>query len=396
MGLLKRVKNNIPSDEEKLISDIDNALENKKISFEDININNKEQRNQFIKSCYDQIIIARKELENAKSEYNLVTTYLSDIQKIDELPMNNKAEVVDLAREIVNLNDERKNYQKTSSKITDRQIAMLRENEDEIPGVLEQLKEEEALMSCIKKDMNYLEAEKSALKQERKEAIRSQKNMKGLSIITLFSVVIVFVIIKILSEFYNFNIKISYSVTAFAGALAATAIFSKMRYNIVTIKLSELKINKAVSLLNSTKIKYVNSANMIEYVCDKYKVKGSYELNYIWEQYLESQKERANYKFNTSELEYCNEQLIKILQKYKISAPSVWQHQALALIDEREMVEVRHNLIVRRQNLRKRVEYNIDTIKEAKENITKIAQKDNENIDEVMQVIKSAEELIAE
>ncbi len=395
MGLFDKIKNKMPTHEEKLINDIDYALENKKINFEDININNKEQRDQFVKSCYDQILIARKELENAKSEYNLVTTYLSDIQKIEELPINNKAEVVDLAREIVNLNDERKSFQNNSSQITDRQYAMIEENEDDILKVIDQLKEEEALISNIKKDMNYLEAERNALKYERKDAIRSQKNMKGFAIITLFAVIITFVILAIMRMIYRFDIELGYAATALIGALAATAIFVKMRYNVVVIRSTELKINRAISLLNSAKIRYVNSVNMAEYVCDKYAVKGAYELEYLWEQYLEMKKEKASYRLNTSDLDYCTEQLMKILHKYKINAPSVWQHQALALIDEKEMVEVRHSLIVQRQNLRKRVEYNVEAIKEAKENISKIAAKDTENVQEVMNIIKSAEELIA-
>lgn len=395
MGIFRKIKKRKLTHEEKLINDIDNALESNKVNFSDINVNNKEQREQFVKSCYDQIVIARKELENAKSEYNLVTTYLSDIQKIEELPINNKAEVVDLAREIVNLNDERKAFQSNASQITDRQYAIIEENEDEILKVIGQLKEEEVRISNIKKDMNYLEAEKNALKQERRAAIKSQKNMTGFAIITLFTVIITFVVLAIMRMIYRFDIEIGYAAVALGGSLVATAIFVKMRYNVVVIRSTELKINRAISLLNSAKIRYVNSVNMVEYVCDKYAVKGGYELEYLWEQYLETKKEKATYRMNTSDLDYCTEQLMKILHKYKINAPSVWQHQALALIDEKEMVEVRHSLIVQRQNLRKRVEYNVETIKEAKENISKIASMETDNIEEVMSVIKSAEDLIA-
>jgi rubrerythrin len=111
MGIFDRFKKKEITHEEQLMNDIDNVLEEKKLKLEEININNKEQRDQYVKFCCDQIKIARKELSDAKQEYNLVTTYLSDIQQIEELPLNNKAEVTDLAREIVNLSDERKSFQ---------------------------------------------------------------------------------------------------------------------------------------------------------------------------------------------------------------------------------------------------------------------------------------------
>ena len=40
----------------------------------------------------------------------------------------------------------------------------------------------------------------------------------------------------------------------------------------------------------------------------------------------------------------------------------IWLHQTAALLDKKEMVEIRHNLIIRRQSLRKRMDYNKEVI----------------------------------
>ncbi len=36
---------------------------------------------------------------------------------------------------------------------------------------------------------------------------------------------------------------------------------------------TEIKLNKATTLLNSIKIKYVNAANVLDYQCNKYYIK---------------------------------------------------------------------------------------------------------------------------
>ena len=45
-----------------------------------------------------------------------------------------------------------------------------------------------------------------------------------------------------------------------------------------------------------------------------------------------------------------------ILQKNAIEDPDIWIHQASALVDDKEMVEVRHSLNTRRQKIREELE----------------------------------------
>lgn len=393
MGILDRFKKKKVTQEEQLIQDIDSVLQEKGISMNEINMNHKDQRDQYVKYCCDQIKVARQELSDAKQEYNLVTTYLSDMQQIEELPFNNKAEVTDLAREIVMLNDERKSFQNTSAKITDLQYSQIELNEDKIPSALIDLEAREKEQSVIKTDLNYLEGEKTSLVFMRKDTIRSQKNLKALAIITLFTMVITFLLLFILQNLFDMEVSIGYSFVVFAGAIASTAIFVKIRYNVIELKKYELKINRAINLLNSTKIKYVNATNALDYIYHKYNIGSSRELGFLWEQYLSAKAESEKYKLNTSDLDYNNKQLVNILTRYKINAPSIWIHQALALIDDKEMVEVRHNLIVKRQSLRKRVEHNTEKIKKAKKDITQIALENPEYMDEIVDVIKSVEDI---
>ena len=55
-----------------------------------------------------------------------------------------------------------------------------------------------------------------------------------------------------------------------------------------------------------------------------------------------------------------------MLRQYRLYDAQVWVTQAAALVDPKEMVEVKHGLITRRQKLRSRIEYNMNVIREQK------------------------------
>ncbi len=50
----------------------------------------------------------------------------------------------------------------------------------------------------------------------------------------------------------------------------------------------------------------------------------------------------------------------------------VWIDQPQALVESKEMVEIKHNLIVRRQKLRSKIALNLDTVKRERKEIDKM------------------------
>ncbi|MBO4678390.1 MAG: hypothetical protein J5626_01825, partial [Lachnospiraceae bacterium] len=65
----------------------------------------------------------------------------------------------------------------------------------------------------------------------------------------------------------------------------------------------------------------------------------------------------------------------------------VWIHQSDALYDNREMVEVRHNLIGMRQKLRKQLEYNQEIASEARDEVKDVIMKYPEAADSLMETV---------
>ena len=50
-----------------------------------IDYHNKEQRTDYVRNCLEKMADATKELENLNFEYDMVTSYLKDMEEIEEL-----------------------------------------------------------------------------------------------------------------------------------------------------------------------------------------------------------------------------------------------------------------------------------------------------------------------
>ena len=86
---------------------------------------------------------------------------------------------------------------------------------------------------------------------------------------------------------------------------------------------------------------------------------------------------------------------MKILRKYQIKDPAIWLHQTEAILDHKEMVEIRHGLIIRRQSLRRRMDYNKDMVaggaqKEIKELVNRYPEYGKEIIETVEKYEKTS------
>lgn len=351
----------------------------------------KEQRNQYIKDCCDQMLEASKEMENTKIEYDLITSYLNDMQEIENLALDEKAEFVDTARKIVQLNNERKVFQTNTNRITDSQFWMMESKEDEIPDALERMLENESYQNTIKSDMQHLEGEKGVLKFRRKELYQELQNLKGLSMISFSTIIVVILIILAFELIFEADIKIAYFTALFAAALVSAGIFIKIRSNLYEMKLTEKMLNRAIYLLNKAKVKYVNVTNALEYTYSVYGVNSAHQFNHIWEEYIKEKEEKNRYQRTTDDIEFYNSKLIRELRQFKINDPTVWPHQAIALIDNKEMVEIRHRLVVRRQKIRAQMEYNNKIMQDTKKEISDITFKYPEYAREILEVVNSAD-----
>ena len=92
-------------------------------------------------------------------------------------------------------------------------------------------------------------------------------------------------------------------------------------------------------------------------------------------------------------MDYYNTKLVRLLKRYRLYDANVWVNQSSALVDKKEMVEVKHNLIVRRQKLRSRIEYNADSIRSKRAEVDRLLKKEKVDTQEIRQIIDSIDRL---
>ena len=63
------------------------------------------------------------------------------------------------------------------------------------------------------------------------------------------------------------------------------------------------------------------------------------------------------------------------------------------MIEKKEMVEVKHNLLVRRQKLRSRIEYNVENLKAQKLEVEKMMGKMGEHAAKIQQIVDAIERI---
>ena len=133
----------------------------------------------------------------------------------------------------------------------------------------------------------------------------------------------------------------------------------------------------------------MNTTNLLEYEYRKYHVNTSEELEYQRNMYEEERKARRILEQANSQLMEERKNLLNLLQSIKVRDTAIWLGQCEALVDPREMVEIRHDLNQRRQSLRKRIEYNEANRDAARNEINSIVKDYPEYGNEILTIVSS-------
>ena len=248
------------------------------ISFEEkINsIESSEVKQQsYVVDLCEQMVEASKEYEEASKEYQLVTKYLNDVEIIEKFPKEELKELREAAGNVAKLTRDRNLLMNVESKITETQFEQMQGMEAEIPDAIKRLKKNEEYLDVVSKDMKYLEGEKTEWEIMKEDCAKEQKKLRTVSIVLLILFALALAVIAITSYYYIFDTQLTLVILAFFTVLIGTGITIKYQNCTSNIRKSELSKNKAITLENRVKIKYVNTKNAVDYACEKYHVKNS-------------------------------------------------------------------------------------------------------------------------
>lgn len=363
------------------------------------NARNVEKVEQYVVERLEQIIELAREVEEEKGEYKKINSYLNDIQILENLTEEEKRKVMETAVNVVQLNTARDDFIHSSRKLTDVQFAQLEQQKEEIPSAVKRLQANEVYRDTLKRDMNYLEREKAEWTLHREYLGSHKRNLKNILYVCFGLAATVASSLLVLQFIFKIDTYYAWIVLAFAAVAAVCGVLIKMQNDDTDLVIAEKNMNRAILLQNKVKIKYVNIVNAVDYACEKYHVRSAKELNQLWEYYMETVKEREKYQRTSEDLEYFNGRLVRMLAQYKLYDPQIWISQVMAFVEPKEMVEVKHDLIVRRQKLRDRIKFNLVTIRqletEAEQAAGKVSdQRMKPQIQEILQSIHKLSKVI--
>ena len=320
------------------------------------------ESNRYKFNVHDRIREASEELENLSFEYGKVTSYLKDIEEIEALPEEERKELNASAEKIQELESRRGAYLEKKNRMSDEKYHQMERMEDEAEEGLRKLSETEDYQNLIRKDMSRLDGEKHAYLYRKDELKGMIADAKGMTIICSVALIVCFVVLFTLKYALRMDIQVGFLLTTGLAALVITLLFIKYTESVKELKRVEKGINRIIMLHNRVKIRYVNNTNLLDYLYMKYKVSSAKEFLSLWEKYKVEKEERRRYREAELELDECQQELLSILKCYQVKDPAIWLHQTAAILDNKEMVEIRHGLIIRRQSLRRRMDYNREMI----------------------------------
>lgn len=350
-----------------------------------------ENEHDVLERC-EEILDTIRDLEEAKSEYRVVTDYLKDIQSIKDIPQEAVEELQEVAGNVAKLNRARDSYLHTTKKLSDAQFLQIQQDEKEIQDIIRRLETNEAYEAATKRDMNYLEGEKQQWLYCM-DGVKDEMRKLRISSYVLFGIfVVLLAVVLVLQVTFDMDMKWIFTLLIAAMAIGGFSIYFRMQYDTKLLKQCEVNINHAISLSNKVKFKYVNTKNAVDYTCEKYHVHNSRELIYLWEQYQDMLKEKERYIQTNEDLEYYNMKLVRQLRQYQLYDAKVWVQNPQAICDAKEMVEVQHNLIARRQKLRERIEYMTASVAQMRKEVEGYTKTYGETIPELRKIIELLDE----
>ena len=271
---------------------------------------------------------------------------------------------------------------------------MMQRQEEQIPDAIKNLRTNEEYQAVVKRDMQYLEGEKQEWEILKRDCRRSRVRMRKASFMLLFAAASAAALLFMISKGFDYDLRYVWIGVIAACLLGSAYIVFRLESSRREILQAETNINYAIILLNKVKIKYVNITNAVDYGRDRFHVRDSREFEYQWEMYQNAMREQEKYRKTNEDLNYYYDKLVSLLKKCELYDSRVWIEQPQALVEQKEMVEIKHSLLVRRQKLRSKIASNLDIVKKERAEIIRLMKSSGEleNV-QLLEMIRSIDKL---
>lgn len=339
------------------------------VDISQVNMSDPYEREKYVTSLLEQIREAQEQIRQCEAEYRTVDQYLMDMEEISYIPPDDREKLTELARAVSLLERDKIQYEEKKQRLSDADFAKMERLSDDTDAGVRKLKEAESYQQAIRSDLQKLEGEKQACLFRKQEAAVMMENLRGMALISTVAVFCCIFLLLGMQLLLKMDVRIGYILIAGAAALTLLVVYMKYMDAAKENVVASRSLNKVILLQNRVKIRYVNNTNLLDYLYLKFGINSAGELEKLREQYQSEKEERSRMKETMQDLTFSQEQMVRLLRSYKLHDPLIWLHQVEALLDPREMVEVRHALITRRQKLRKQIDFNTANAENAQKQV---------------------------
>jgi len=357
----------------------------------DTHIHNDEERQRFVSTSVMQMKEISSDIDDLRLEYNAITSYLNDCDEIDRIPKDLRIPIEDIANDIITIKENKEKYYLEKPLMEQSLYDKMDRLSDDYESVYEKIKDTEKFQSMIKSDLKKVEGEKQAYYYRRHELKMMLNNIVGVLIIATVAFVFCMIALMVLMFSLSLNVKLGFLLSVTLICVVYSFLFLKgndLRKE--SIKLDKT-IVKIIQLQNSVKIRLVNNTNLLDYLYIKYDVDSSKELKEKFELYLEEKHRIEQYEQANKELPMANRKLLLLLKNLPLNDPVSWVHNPEAIVDRKELVEIRHEMIGRRQKLRDQIDENTALAQEIKNDIKCYISRYPKYSNEVMHMMEELE-----
>lgn len=358
---------------------------------ENVNFNNPEERKNYITSCLEQMADAEKEISILTGEYSLVTAYLTDMEEVEALPEEPMGQIRATATVIKRLEQESQEFLSSKSRLSDMDYAHIRSMEQDVEEGVRKIKEAENFQKIVKQDMRRLEAEKQAYRYRKNELYGFLSNYRGMVSVILITMIVSIVMLLVMQFVFKLQTVIAYFVLIPVAVILLVLFFVRFLDARKELEKVEHAQNRLIQLQNKVKIRYVNNTNLLNYYYLKFNVESAAKLEDLWERYEDEKEKRLHFAEVEDRLDSNREKLRSVLVRFRVKYPDRLLANPDALIDAKEMVESRHEMILRRQALRKQMDYNRDLIGAAVTEIKEVVNQYPRYKNEILSMLNEEE-----
>lgn len=365
-----------------------NIEEESPFDFLDSQIHNDEERKKYVSASFMQMKEIASDIDDLRLEYEAITSYLNDCDEIDKLPEEIRLPIEDAANDILTIKANKEKYYLEKPLMDEALYEKIDKIDDECEEIIAKIKDAEEFQGKIKSDLKKVEGEKQAYYYRRAEMNSMLKNTIGILVIASVAFVICMILLLVLALTLDFDVKIGFLLTVTIIIFVYSFLFLKGNDLRKESNKLDKTIIKIIQLQNSVKIRLVNNTNLLDYLYIKYDVDSSKELKKDYEVYLEERHRREQYEQANKELPMAKRRLLSLLKNLQLNDPVSWTHTPEAIVDRKELVEIRHEMIGRRQKIRDQIEENTKNAEAIKDEIKEMIRRYPKYSVELMSMMK--------